>query len=303
MRNPIHRSFTGLFIGSPLRRYLVVLYRLALLCVAVLFIPVSFKRFTQGFKLAKTQLSIPYNSKWERESILSAEEMDCLLKQPFSYLGKGSQSYVFKSADGQYVIKLFRFDQHGFPSFNRTKKSGISFERKIHRFSTASLLAFDYAREETGLVYLHLNLTQMKLPFLHATGPLGQKLRLPLDRFHFAIQKKVAPFRASLLYASQCENKEEMKDRIDSFVKLLEQRTEKGIGNSDPNLGRNFGFLGKRAIELDFGNYILLSGSRIGEIKRYTNRLRSWLSKNAPEWVSYLDERVSVCEDSLSLSQ
>lgn len=298
----MQRFYKRLLSDFSLSQFIFRFGCLAVLCAAALLFPVGFKRFTKGFKLAKTHLGIPYNPNWERESILSNEELVQLLEQPFSYLGKGSQCYVFESSDRQFVIKLFRFDQRGFPLLKRTKRNGRSLEKKIERFSTASLLAFDYAREETGLIYLHLNLTQIRLPLLNAKGPLGQNLKLPLDRFHFAVQRRVDPFRRSLLYASYCQNKEEMRARIDSFVRLLERRTEKGIANSDPNLSRNFGFLGKRAVELDFGNYMRLSGSRIGEIKRYTNRLRSWLSKNAPEWVSYLDERVSLCEISSSQS-
>jgi hypothetical protein len=57
-------------------------------------------------------------------------------------------------------------------------------------------------------------------------------------------------------------------------------------------VGRNFGFLGDKAFEIDFGNYSQRGSSKGKEMAHYTKRLRLWLTENAPEWVSYLDEKV-----------
>lgn len=258
----------------------------------VLLIPTSLKRVTCGFKLAKLRLDVPFRVDWETTPHLSMHQLHHILNQPFTYLDKGAQCYVFKSEDEQYVIKLFRYDQ---PQFFK-KKVKTSFKEKIENLFVASRLAYLLAPEETGLVHLHLNLTKNECPILHAKGPIGQSLHLPLDRYRFAVQKKVDPFRERLFKASRSSDKQEMNRLIDSFIDTLQSRIQKGIRNSDPTLSRNFGFIKEKAVEIDFGNYFLYSSSAEKEMHRYTNRLRRWLKHNAPEWVSYLDERVKQCE-------
>ena len=237
-----------------------------------LMVPAALKRLTCGFRLAKLRIETPFRSDWEIQSTLSKEDLLSLLSQPFSYLDRGAQCYVFESLDKHTVIKLFRCDQE---------------MRKIEKLFAACRVAYEEASEETGLLHLHLNLTSGELPPLRATGPIGQRLSLPLDRYRFAIQKKAKPFRASLEEAFS--NPELLKKRIDSFLSLLDSRLAKGIGNSDPSLSRNFGFLGERAVEIDFGNYY--RGSSTNEKARYVHRLRRFLKKKAPERAGYVDDR------------
>ncbi len=263
---------------------------LCLLLFSFLFIPVALKRATCGFKLAKLRLEMPHRPDWESSSSLSQEELSLLLSQPFSYLDKGAQCYVFESRDRDVVIKLFRYDQ---PHFKK-KKNKTPFSAKIEKLFAACLLAYNEAKEETGLIYLHLNLTRNEMPILRAIGPIGQTLHLPLDNYRFAIQKKAEGFRHSFEQAAT--NPIEMQQKIDSFLSLLKSRIEKGIGNSDPTLSRNFGFLQGRAVEIDFGNYYRSPASKKEEFCKYTHRLRRWLKKSAPEWVAYLDEKVEKFE-------
>ncbi len=243
-----------------------------------LLLPVSAKRFTQGFRLAKMNLEFPHHPEWE---IAANPEVGDILKQPFSFIGKGAQCYVFGSKDGKYVIKLFRYDQP------------TSSEDKILYLFNACKMAYDQLREETGLVYIHLNPTPQNLPLLRCKDPIGRTYEIPLDRYRFAIQKRGLAFRETLKLAHQ--NPHEMQKRIDEFLALLQSRVGKGIFNTDPNLSRNFGFLEDRAIEFDFGNYRQTPDlNQQAEMKRYTNRLRRWLKKRAPEWVAYLDQKVEA---------
>lgn len=257
---------------------------LTLLCFVVCLLPVALKRWTCGFKLSKMRLDMPFREDWEITKRLSDEEIASILAQPFTYLDRGAQCYVFASQDQKYVIKLFRYDAALFG-----KRKGKTFYEKVEHMFNASLLAYQLAPIETGLLYLHLNLTDTKLPVLNAVGPTFQKLRLPLDRYRFAIQKMAKPFRESLLEAYQSKDPESMKRRIDSFVAVIRSRAEKGIRNTDPAVSRNFGYFGDQAVEIDFGNYSHSCVSKDWEVARYSHKLRSWLSENAPEWVPYLD--------------
>ncbi len=241
----------------------------------MLSLPALAKRVTHGFQVAKMELQFPSHSEWE---VPLSSEILPLLDQPFYYLGKGAQSYVFESKDGKYVIKFFRYGRsHS--------------EVKILTLFKACKIAYDLLKEETGLIYLHLNTDSVALPVLHCKDPIGRSRHLPLNRYRFAIQKKAKPFRQTLEEAM--DNPELMQKRIDQFLSLLVARTTKGVFNTDPTLSRNFGFLEDRAIEIDFGNYRSNSShNQLSEIKRYTERLHRWLSKAAPEWLPYLERRV-----------
>ncbi len=239
---------------------------------AMLSLPALAKRATYGFRVAKIQFDFPADPQWDTPLF---PEISAILKQPFRFLGKGAQSYVFESADQRYVIKLFR----------------SSSQEKVADLFAACKLAFDHLREETGLVYIHLNPTSLQLPTLFCRDAIGRSYRLPLDPLRFAVQKKATPFQSTLVKARQ--KPRQMEARIDAFLSLLRARAAKGIYNRDPNLNRNFGFLEEGAIEFDFGQFRYdPSLNQKEEISRFAKRLRRWLAKHDPEWVAYLDERL-----------
>jgi hypothetical protein len=256
--------------------------RLLFFCLLIstsLLLPALAKRLTDGFRPAKMVLAFPHHPEWE---VPFSNEILPILNQPYRYMDKGSQCYVFESQDGEYVVKFFRFD--------RTEKKG-----KILTLFNACKIAYDRLREETGLIYLHLNPDQTPLPILQCRDRLGRKYQFPLNECRFAVQKKVKPFRQTLQEA--LTDPLLMQKRIDQFLSLLIVRTSKGVYNTDPTLSRNFGFLPERAIELDFGNY-RPSGAHIQavEIARYTEKLRRWLKAKAPEYVDYLDQQTKALQ-------
>ncbi len=248
--------------------------RFILFLLFFLSIPFALKELTDGFRLAKLQFDFPAESRWDLPldpSVLA------VLSQPFNYLGKGTQSYVFESKDGKYVVKMLRFD----------RKRG---EKKVLLLFEAFRMAYEHLREETGLLYVHLNPSSKTLPLLHVKDPMGRSLKIDLDSIRFAVQKKGVAFEKALLGARN--DPPSMEKMLSQFLHLLEERSAKGIWNKDPSLARNFGFLGTRAIEIDFGSYRL--GEREeSEVIRYSKKMRRWLLKRAPEWVSRFDE---LCE-------
>lgn len=242
------------------------------------------KRVTSGFKLTKMQVDLPFEKRWERESVLSHEELIQILSQKFSYLDRGAQCFVFASEDGAYVLKFFRFDRS-----NPKKPKKVSSYQKIERMFDATLLAYEKAKEETALLHVHLNPTE-DLPFLSVKGPIGQNLYLDLNQYRFVLQRKAVPFRETLVSLIERKDEEALRSHISSFLEMLRSRSKKGLRNTDPSLSRNFGFLDGKAIEIDFGNYTVNGTSEEWEVSRYSHKLRNFLLDLAPESVSYLDE-------------
>jgi hypothetical protein len=138
--------------------------------VIIFFLARGYFRLTDGFRVSNMTYDMPHNPDWEVPPLSDQEkkEVDSILNQPFNYVGKGAQSYVFASKDGKYVIKFFKF-RHLRPSWiidalpewdflkdyrekNRERKN-----RLIMVVFSGYKLAYDELRNQSGIVYLHLN--------------------------------------------------------------------------------------------------------------------------------------------------
>ena len=194
---------------------------------------------TDGFhpwKLAPTESSAPEDG----------GSLGAFFTQPYRYLDRGRQSFVFASADGQYVIKFFDRTYSELP-FWISLLPGERREKEISkRYSRAQLyrtgyqLAFDELRQESGLIALHFETTE-SLPLLHIQTKAGRELQIDLNRTAFVLQKKAVPFTERLAAARE------------SYSALLELRICRGIGDYEHHIDRNFGWLGEELILLDPG--------------------------------------------------
>lgn len=242
-----------------------------------LMIPVSFRHLTRGFKIAKMQIDYPFDSRFELGQEISSEILS-ILNQTFYYLGKGSQSFVFSSEDGRYVIKLFRYHHK-----SNERRS------KVYPLLEATRIACQFAKEETGVIYAHLNLTEKQLPTIKIKDPIYRSFKIPLDEYRFVLQKKCTSFEQGMKGSSA-------ESCIDAFITLVRGRIAKGIRDADSKIYRNFGFLDGKGVEFDFGNYeisrdLLQPENQRKEMLVYINRLRHWLENHAPDAVVYLDKR------------
>lgn len=244
----------------------------------------------RDFKLPP-RLPIPYQAEWEVPP--ASPEILSILHQTFTYLARGNQATVFESEDGQYVLKLFRTTRSPFRLIEKLKSliaqwthKKVKQDRFTKAFKTfnAAHMAYTKAASLTEVLFCHLNLTENELPIL--TLKAHRTFSLPLDRARFVLQKKVTPFATALLSARN--DPEKMQGLIDSFFKLIAQRSALGIRNSDPNLPPNFGFLEGKAVEIDFGNY--RQGADPQEIKNLRKRFKDWLAKNAPEYLPKIQD-------------
>lgn len=260
------------------------------------------KTQTDGFALQKVFSNKAYNSKWE-SSGGNLEEVKKILNQPFTYLSKGGQSYVFASMDGQYVIKLLRYDHirplpwvYLLPEKYAAPKIAKK-EAKLEKELSSYKIAFDELREETGLLYIHLNKSDCFDQTLTLIDKLGISHHLNLDQVDFLVQK-----RARLVYPALSElisqgKVNKAKEALDSLIQLLSCRFEKEIFDKDPDLNTNFGFLQTKAIQLDVGTFRKTfppnALKKRDAIRLITDNLHQWLMQKSPELDRYLRERVN----------
>ncbi len=248
-----------------------------LLVSASLCIPAGLKRCTCSFHLSRCIPPKLENLTGALFSSLSSEEIKEILSQPFTYLDRGAQSFVFASQDGKYALKLFFFEH------NSEKASALRMSCK------AAMLA----AEETALVYLHFGPSSKPIGKIKLCGPAWHRVTIKGSDYCFALQRMATPLKEAILRAYLNKDRDAFLKKVDALFTLLHRRVNKGIHNSDGSLFSNFGFLEDgQAIEIDFGHYRFDSKwseeEKIREIARYKKRLGEWVFIAMPEWAEIL---------------
>lgn len=244
---------------------------------------------TEGFSLRHIKDPLPYERRWATDPPLPLVKES--VQQPFTYIGKGSQCYVFLSEDGNYVLKFLRLDRYlprtldtllPFPTFLRALREAAQEEREGKREAlfTSCLLAYRELREETGLLYLHLNKTEGLLPSVTLYDKIKGTHTVDLDQHAFLIQKKgerVYVYLARLLREGHFE---EAHHALLQLAALLEQRKEKEIGDRDTALHKNSGFAQGKPFFFDVGQFYRTK--RDHSFPRESEKLVRWLEKQDP---------------------
>lgn len=286
---------------------------------------------THGFCLQRILADdLPFQAKWETLplSIEEQGEVDDLLSQPYRMIGAGSECFAFASADGKAVIKFFKLDHTRPIYFHRgvfledhSKLTGTlsnhplvrlslpaPFDQSLKRFlgirefrierTFSSIhLAYENLKEETGLIYLHLNPTDHLQKTLTLYDACGIAHSVDLDTCKFFLQKRAVPLEQHFASLQKKRADDEAALSIDSLIQMLSRRCKKGFADRDI-VNRNFGYIGTQAIEIDSGSFRKNPQMRQPWIYKQelfyaTLELKSWLKKNYPEMVSYLENRVT----------
>lgn len=260
---------------------------------------------TDGFALRKILSSRPSYPEWEIAPP-PLEEMAAIkaaLSQPYRYLGKGAQLYAFASDDEQYVLKFFRQEHLRprvwfwiLPAFHRKEKTQCSF-RKLQKDFKSYKIAYESLKEETGLLYLHLN----KSEDLHLKIPVYDKIGvehwIELDQMEFILQKKAEMVYPTLTNWIEKNDISKAKSALTELVQVLKNRFTKEIFDKDPDLNTNFGILNGHPIQIDVGRFSkdnFYSNKEVYklEITRITDNLKQWLEESCPELSLHLQREI-----------
>lgn len=259
------------------------------LVAALYFIADFCKKKTDDFTLANTRSDRPYENGWEIHASEAKKDLDSIAGQKFTYFGKGAQAYIFFSADNRYVIKLPRQDRYQppfwvklLPPISYKIKKLASAREKLERDFTSYKIAFDRFQKETGLIFVHLNKSTDLQKKITLVDRLNIEHEIDLDRVEFILQK-----RAELVYPKIKELMAQgdvgsAKAALSSLSSLFKARREKGIDDKEPNIGKNFGFIGTDAIQIDIGRFSLNAPDQI-EIPNFPASFTEWLSSNYPQ--------------------
>src|SRR5271166_494426 len=111
-------------------------------------------RQTEGFRLQKIASQLPYRADWATPP--ASKAIQTLLSQPYRFLGSGGQCYAFVSQDGTAVIKFFKH-HHMRPSRLLLPKQKQQRKERLENLFSSFKIANDLLKEETALLFLHLN--------------------------------------------------------------------------------------------------------------------------------------------------
>lgn len=169
--------------------------------------------------------------RWRVENTI---DISPILSQPFYYLGKGCQCFVFLSADQSCVIKFF-------------KEKHLKKKDRRQKVFDGCFLAYHFLQEDCGLLYMHLCQEPLPVQMITLYDKLGFAHTIDLEMHSFYIQKKGTPF----LSLSEDE-KIQYSEAINS---LINKRALADIADKDPALYQNLAICEGRPIFVDVGQF------------------------------------------------
>lgn len=231
----------------------------------------------KGF-LSCHSITPPHHPEWDISPPTGNEQRRLaeIFSQRFHYLGSGVQAYAFESEDGKYIIKFFRMNRlipraiHAF----RPKKIAER-HRKLHLIFNAYKLVYEKFRQDSGLLYIHLNKSHDLKKVIHVEDHKKREHAIQLDDVLFVVQEK-AELLHDRLYRLKAEKKfDELQKAIAAFLTLVQRRIDAGMTDQDRVIEKNYGFVGDRPIQLDVGRVCM--GSEKGEYDRIAASLAHFL--------------------------
>ena len=269
---------------------------------------------TDGFfvsHILSSKDDFPAKPYWDLTPLAPEERKKALqaLHQPYIYLGKGCQSYVFASQDGQFVLKFFKYQRfrpqawlnplRSFPDMSRfVQEKAQKREKKLLSFMKSWQIAFNELKEQSGLLVMHLNKTEDHWGTITLMDRLGTPYLVHLDQTEFYLQKKGILLEEHLLTLIRKGEIERAKKLIDKLLQIIISEYERGIGDRDHALLQNTGILpGDEIIHLDIGQFtqdkaFITPLCQNQELFSKTYRFSQFLQKQSPALASHLQKRL-----------
>lgn len=268
----------------------------------------SYYFLTDDFRIGNIVLDREYSSEWEASTHMSPATRE-ILSQDFAYLNKGAQSYAFQSEDGRYILKLFKF-KHVKPSWLVKMLPDIELikpfkeryftrkNEKLQRMFRGYLLAFQKHREESGILYLHLNRTTHLDQRVTLYDKLGISHAIDLDTMAFVLQRRAIRTDEILQRLLSKGEVTAAKCYIKQILALYRSEYQKGIHDTDVGALRNTGIVGETPIRFDVGELtvnkgLTQKGAQIKDLQRIAIDLQEWLLTHYPDSYSELSNEIT----------
>lgn len=280
----------------------------AIVIIVVLFLGLDRYFHPKSIRFAPSKITTnSSNPEWEIPPLSPEAQKNIteILNQKFTYLDKGSQSYVFVSEDQKHVLKFLKQGKLRpqtwlayIPfSFNPYYKEFLVLQEKLHRTYQAQKIAFTEFKAQTGLLYVHLNRTHHLKQTVTLIDKKGERHTISLDNVCFSLQRKADLFYPRLNSMLEQKNIEGIKKVITSLFSLADCFVKKGVVDHDPIIKKNFGLIENQVIQFDIGRMRLaprrLTPSEYQQqVAKLTNSLKKWITTNYPELLPYYEQNL-----------
>lgn len=262
---------------------------------------------TGGFTIGNISSNLSFDKRWDANAPTpeKKEALHQILKQKFSYLGKGCQSYVFLSEDGKYVIKFFKYQRFRpqewldylsfIPAVNSYRLEKIEKKKlKLDAIFKSWTIAYRNLPIQTGLIYVHLNKTQDLDQTILISDKMGFDHQLQADQMEFLIQRAAKMLCPTIKDLVKNDESNKAKQLIDDLVAMLVDEYQNGYADNDHALMQNTGVIDGQPIHIDVGQFIkndLVKNPEVykKELFNKTFLFKKWLIKNHPDLAKYLE--------------
>ncbi len=269
-----------------------------------------------GFFISHITSDEPYQGEWEIRPLTDLEqhELEAALDQPYTYLAKGHQAYVFESQDQRYVIKFLKFQKLRlpalltktslpFPPLEHYRQTKLQERRKrLEEIFNSWKIAFEELKNETGLVYVHLNQSHHLNKKLIITDKIGVGHVIDLDEVVFLVQKKGDVIADVITNYMAQHNMISAEKVLDDLIDFYIAENKRGFAEDDRHIARNAGLLNGKVIHIDIGRFIkddsYAKPSVYQEAMIYKSEyFRKWLNKHYPELLPYFEMKLNHLTD------
>lgn len=241
------------------------------------------------------------SEQWELPPLCAEEQaqVEQILSQKFTYLARGSQAFAFISEDGNHILKLFK--QHKWHPknilgyiplpFNPYYRDALKRKEKQHALLSSCRTALVHVKEHTGVLFAHLNPTQLAVAPITLIDKHGKSWTLDLSKSCFLLQKKADLFYPHIQALMQKGDLEGAKYAITSSLKLLDRFYSMGVYENNAILRKNFGFIGNEAMQFDIGKFKFDASRQPDkrEIRIISANFYRWIGKNYPQLLEHFD--------------
>lgn len=260
------------------------------------------------FSIAKVQSELPYNENWEVDPLTQNQYKNLInnvFSQPYYYLDSDHHCYAFISRDLQFIFKVFKkksaiskdqlppFPFSLFKHWDRYVHSDNPFvcERVFANYKDA----YDNLRNETALVYLHLNKNREFRTTIHLIDSRGKSHYPDLDSIEFVLDRRADQLFSYLTQLAENKESEKLHLAIRSVLQLVAFCCEKGFTTHNHLLKRYFGFVDGKAVQFDCSTLTRDSSMKYPlnfreEILSAARQLNLWAIQHDPELSFFIQQ-------------
>jgi hypothetical protein len=168
---------------------------------------------------------------------------------------------------------------------------------KLDGFVKSWKVAFENLKEETGLIFVHLNKTNNLHKQMTIYDKMGRKHQIDLDQMEFCVQSRADMLCDTLLKYKEQNQHQESKALIVNLLNLILSEYNRGLADNDHALMQNTGVVNGKPIHIDVGQFVQNEAVKdpavyYQELFTKTYKFKIWLGDNYPELRLFLDAQL-----------